>query len=235
MYKENALNLRFRQKKPFQPLEEHDKPINRPTCAVYIRLKCVWRPTRPLPEHANILISKETARNKACQTRHVRYKNWPEIYMDPNDTILTPNKKYKRVSKWTDICIQTINEKNTQTDTPFQTGVQNTAWHSTKVNSHIPLSPQLYSDSEETSKTGSAEISIEEEKRRMAQILGHINRNNSARSPDYGSGWGGRYKCPSPQDVVEYSCASVNGSGSRTYNGAIRAGKVYQLCTAVSP
>ena len=56
--------------------------------------------------------------------------------------------------------------------------------------------------------------------------------NNSARSPDYGSGWGGCYKCPSPQDVVEYSC---NGSGSRTYNGAIRAGKVYQLCTAVSP
>jgi hypothetical protein len=97
--------------------------------------------------------------------------------MDPNDTILTPNKKYKRVSKWTDICIQTINEKNTQTDTPFQTGVQNTAWHSTKVNSHIPLSPQLYSDSEDTAKTGSAEISIAEEKRRMAQILGHINKN----------------------------------------------------------
>ena len=59
--------------------------------------------------------------------------------------------------------------------------------------------------------------------------------NNSARSPDYGSGWGGCYKCPSPQDVVEYSCASVNGSGSRTYNGASRAGKMYQLCTTVSP
>ena len=39
------------------------------------------------------------------------------------------------------------------------------------------------------------------------------------RSPDYISGWGGCYKCPNPQDVVEYSCTSVNGSGSRTYNG----------------
>ena len=57
----------------------------------------------------------------------------------------------------------------------------------------------------------------------------------SYRSPDYGSGWSGCYKCPSPQDVVEYSCASVNGSGSRTYNGASRAGKMYQLCTTVSP
>ena len=55
------------------------------------------------------------------------------------------------------------------------------------------------------------------------------------RSPDYGSGWGGCYKCPSPQDVVEYSCTSVNGFNGRTYNGAIRAGKMYQLCTAVSP
>ena len=32
---------------------------------------------------------------------------------------------------------------------------------------------------------------------------------------------------PAPQDVVEYSCTSVNGSGSRTYNGASRAGKMY--------
>ena len=31
------------------------------------------------------------------------------------------------------------------------------------------------------------------------------------------------------------SCTSVNGSGSRTFNSAIRAGNLYLLCTAVSP
>ena len=104
----------------------------------------IWYPPRPLPEHPSVLISKETARNKACQTRHIRYINWPEIYMNPNDTILTPNKKYKRTCKWTKICIQRKNEKDTQTDTEYKTEIANIVRHSTNTNtvSHVPSSPQ---------------------------------------------------------------------------------------------
>ena len=177
MYKQNALNLRFRQINSFQPPEEHDLPVMRPTYAVRILFKTVWYPPRPLPEHPSVLISKETARNKACQTRHIRYINWPEIYMNPNDTILTPNKKYKRTCKWTEICIQRKNEKDTQTDTEYKTEIANIVRHSTNTNtvSHVPSSPQLNLDNEDNG-CAESQISIGEEKRRMAQILGHINQ-----------------------------------------------------------
>ena len=41
------------------------------------------------------------------------------------------------------------------------------------------------------------------------------------------------YRSLSPQEVVAYSCASVNGSGSRTYNGAIR-GETLLHCISVT-
>ena len=177
MYKQNALNLRFRQINSFQPPEEHDLPVMRPTYAVRILFKTVWYPPRPLPEHPSVLISKETARNKAYQTRHIRYINWPEIYMNPNDTILTPNKKYKRTCKWTEICIQRKNEKDTQTDTEYKTEIANIVRHSTNTNtvSHDPSSPQLNLDNEDNG-CAESQISIGEEKRQMAQILGHIKQ-----------------------------------------------------------
>ena len=44
MYKQNALNLRFRQINSFQPPEEHDLPVMRPTYAMRILFKTVWYP-----------------------------------------------------------------------------------------------------------------------------------------------------------------------------------------------
>ena len=148
-------------------------------CAIsVVNDEAVHQCTSTLPEHPSVLISKETARNEACQTRHIRYINWPEIYMNPNDTILTPNKKYKRTCKWTEICIQRKNEKDTQTDTEYKTEIANIVRHSTNTNtvSHVPSSPQLNLDNEDNG-CAESQISIGEEKRRMAQILGHINQN----------------------------------------------------------
>ena len=109
---------------------------------------------------------------------HIRYIKWPEIYMNPNDTILTPNKKYKRTCKWTEICVQRKNEKDTQTDTEYKTEIANIVRHSTNTNtvSHVPSSPQLNLDNEDNG-CAESQISIGEEKRRMAQILGHINQS----------------------------------------------------------
>jgi len=162
----------------FQPPEEHDLPVMRPTYAVRILFKTVWYPPRPLPEHPSVLISKETARNKACQTRHIRYINWPEIYMNPNDTILTPNKKYKRTCKWTEMCVQSKNEKDTQTDTEYIIEIANIVRHRKNTNTvyHVPSFPQLNLDHEGCAES---QISVDTEKRRMAQILGHINQSTS--------------------------------------------------------
>ena len=43
---------------------------------------------KPIPEHFSILISRDTARNKACQTYSAYNTYWPEAYMDPADIFL---------------------------------------------------------------------------------------------------------------------------------------------------
>lgn len=74
-----------------------------------------WFPPR-IPEHPSILISKDTARNKACQTIYVRHRNIPEAYMEPCEYILTTGKKYKRMITWIDLTNVHTNDKNTQTN-----------------------------------------------------------------------------------------------------------------------
>ena len=74
------------------------------------------------------------------------------------------------------ICIQRKNEKDTQTDTEYKTEIANIVRHSTNTVSHVPSSPQLNLDNEDNG-CAESQISIGEEKRRMAQILGHINHS----------------------------------------------------------
>ena len=68
-----------------------------------------------IPEHPSVLISYHTAENKACQTKWIRYVNAPEIYMEPSEYMLVPNRNYKRVATWSYITDLKHNEKNTQT------------------------------------------------------------------------------------------------------------------------
>ena len=100
--------------------------------------------------------------------------------MNPNDTILTPNKKYKRTCKWTEICIQRKNEKDTQTDTEYKTEIANIVRHSTNTNtvSHVPSSPQLNLDNEDNG-CAESQISIGEEKRRDGTDFGPYKSNHS--------------------------------------------------------
>ena len=43
---------------------------------------------KPIPEHFTVLISRDTARNKACQTYSAYNTYWPEAYMDTAYTSL---------------------------------------------------------------------------------------------------------------------------------------------------
>ena len=51
------------------------------------------------PEHFQVLISKDTAKNKASQTYSTYNAYWPEAYMDPTDFLITPNNFKKICSK----------------------------------------------------------------------------------------------------------------------------------------
>ena len=70
-----------------------------------------WFPPK-IPEHPSVVVSKDTAKNKACRTKRVRYTILPEAYMEPSEYILIPNKKYKRTTMWIDLTNLKQNEKS---------------------------------------------------------------------------------------------------------------------------
>ena len=71
---------------------------------------------KPVPEHFQVLISKDTARNKASQTYSTYNAYWPEAYMDPTDFLITPNnKKQSAVNTLSELTTIQQNEKETQT------------------------------------------------------------------------------------------------------------------------
>ena len=127
MYKENALNLYFRKKETrIQEPTPRCKPRgaieirtfrNPYTNTTYTTIVHHWPYSIPrsIPEHPSVTISKNSASDKACQTIHMRYPNWPEIYSEPFENEITPNKHYKRVASWSYITNIGPNEKGTQT------------------------------------------------------------------------------------------------------------------------
>ena len=63
------------------------------------------------------------------------------------------------------------NDKDTQTELNIP------IVHLHKNKTHIPSSPQLYSDNDEQNEQDTSLISVADEKKRMAQILGHIHQS----------------------------------------------------------
>ena len=67
---------------------------------------------KPIPEHFTVLISRDTARNKACQTYSAYNTYWPEAYMDPTDYFLISKaNKHHRTNTLSELT--TIQERNT--------------------------------------------------------------------------------------------------------------------------
>ena len=109
MFKKNTLNLYNRQK-----INIGTKSVDNMDNAtwqshlfseyeVVVGLKRIkWSRPR-IPEHPSVLISKDTAINKACQANWVHYTDQPEAFMSPSEYILASNQTYKRTASWSEI------------------------------------------------------------------------------------------------------------------------------------
>ena len=53
---------------------------------------------KQIPEHPTALISKNTTRNKACQTHRAYNSCWPEAHMDPTEYLITLQKRVRNVT-----------------------------------------------------------------------------------------------------------------------------------------
>ena len=118
MYKQNDRNLYYRKKNSVELSDSKDYTTWRSHLHgfdIQIRSKRIrWFPPR-IREHPSVLISKNTARNKACQTIQIRHIHLPEAYMEPCEYILTADKQYKRVTTWIDLTNVDKNDTSTQT------------------------------------------------------------------------------------------------------------------------
>ena len=146
--------------------------------------------SRPrIPEHPSVLISKDTATNKACQANWVHYTDLPEAFMSPSEYILAPNQTYKRTASWSEITNVKQNEKCTQTyaDRPNTLAVPDS--NKTQVSNMVSLSShpspsQLDLPDEKTSDKreqspmdSSVSFSAETENMRMERLLGSLCQN----------------------------------------------------------
>ena len=133
MYKKNSLNLYFRQKRSNErpPTAHLDKETN-VTMTEWrnlagtrsyraIKIKLHYHDKNPISEHPSVLISKETNRNKACQTHTAYDARWPELYMHGTYTeyFITPRNQCNKPSNTTTLILTFPNEKETQTNTTY--------------------------------------------------------------------------------------------------------------------
>ena len=151
---------------------------------------------KPVPEHFQVLISRDTARNKASQTYSTYNAYWPAAYMDPTDFLITPNnKKQSAVNTLSELTTIQKNEKETQTSITYNRHKQ-TIYHCRTcpvfefgfdlrdTNKYICSSRQLNSSADEETKTAEStdgrggSIFLEEETTRMALLLGSISKGN---------------------------------------------------------
>ena len=146
---------------------------------------------KPIPEHETVLISRGNARNKACQTYDKYDAVWPEKHMDPTDYFIVSNIKHKKHRRNTLRELSTIlkNEKETQIWVIYN----NTLVHWRHISMievifdpdditiHACSSIQLDYSTDEDGKPsvshddGGEGVSLEEEKSRMALLLGSLN------------------------------------------------------------
>ena len=196
MYKENDLNLCYRKKNSVELSDSKDYTTWQSHLHgfdIQIRSKRIrWFPPR-IREHPSVLISKNTARNKACQTIQIRRIHLPEAYMEPSEYILTADKQYKRVTTWTDLTKVDKNDESTCTQTTKSTNkLTMTECHRTNAESDrktdMLLSSQLLDDDEGPTEyrpgqtpnkrvADSEGLSYESASMRMVQQLGHLCTN----------------------------------------------------------
>ena len=154
---------------------------------------------KPIPEHETVLISRGNARNKACQTHEKYDAVWPEKHMDPTDYFIVSNIKHKKHRRNTLRELSTIlkNEKETQIWVIYN----NTLVHWRHISMievifdpdditiHACSSIQLDYSTDEDGKPsvshddGGEGVSLEEEKSRMALLLGSLNKAGLGVSP----------------------------------------------------
>ena len=158
-----------------------------------------WFPPR-IPEHPSVLISKDTARNMACQTIYVRHRHIPEAYMEPCEYILTTGTQYKRMITWIDITNVHTNDKSTQTPNK----IRMTEHHKTNAEfdrkTYMFSSSQLldYDEGQNTEEkteqtppkcgmdTEGFSCMFEKENMRMVQLLDHLcSRQGETPLPTY--------------------------------------------------
>ena len=151
---------------------------------VVIGLKRIkWSRPR-IPEHPSVLISKDTATNKACQANWVHCIDLPEVFMSPSEYILAPNQTYKCTASWSEITNVKQNEKCTQTyadrPNPLTVPDSNKTQVSKMVSlSYHPSTSQLdlpdekpSTKHEQSPMDSSVSFSVSTENMRMERLLG---------------------------------------------------------------
>ena len=140
-------------------------------------------------QNPSVLISKDTATNKACQANWVHYTDLPEAFMSPSEYILAPNQTYKRTASWSEITNVKQNEKCTQTyaDRPNPLAVPDS--NKTQVSNMVSLSShpspsqldlpdeKLSDKREQSPMDSSVSFSAETENMRMERLLGSLCHN----------------------------------------------------------
>ena len=151
--------------------------------------------TNPIPEHPTTLISKNTARNKACQTHEAYNALWPELYMEPTEYFLTTKNSKQKINR-SYVLVKT--EKETQTNITYINNKQNIYHHkkfqivflftNPTIDNHASSVKQLL-DIEDLDLQGETSqpkfngdswgnSSIQEENSRMVQLLGTFTNKN---------------------------------------------------------
>ena len=99
-------------------LAKRMRKIRHPTRPKPDRVVASFFPPLPklVPEHFQVLISRDTARKKARQTYSTYKAYWLETYMDPTVFFITPkNKKQPTVNTLSELTTIQKNEKEAQT------------------------------------------------------------------------------------------------------------------------
>ena len=152
-------------------------------------------PPKPIPEHFSVLISGDTARNKACQTYSTYDTYWPEAYMDHTDYFLiSKTNKHLRTNTLSELTTIQENEKETQTSITYNKHKQ-TIYHcwtqpvfnfdQGEISEYFcsPIQLDYSTDADETMgpqtevpRGSGVAISLEEESTRMALLLGSLSK-----------------------------------------------------------
>ena len=157
--------------------------LNRSRWWCIVKTRSHYHSVNPIPEHPACLISKETAKNKACQTHQNYDARWPERYMEPTEYVITPRDLTDKRTNQTTRVLNYTNDKGCQTNIKhvYNSRMTLATLKNTKCVQlhHVPIPTQLddySSDQPQTATGGDAGTSSRnDEESRLAQLLGSIS------------------------------------------------------------